>query len=200
MTDGNTAASKTLSDVRPEMVRIMKHLEDNHTDREFLLKGTRDAVRLCSRAIISTHNGDVANGTTKLKEARRMLKEYKPRAAGELKMHITIVEQEITEASCLIAVTQGKKIPTARSLGVSDAPYLLGLLDAIGELKRMTLDMIRGDRRDEALRIFDITVEMYDELAGFAVFGNSVREIRKKIDSARITIDGMREAVSACKV
>ena len=121
-----------------------------------------------------------------------------PGVAGIAK-ELVVPEQEITEAACLIAVVRRKRIPTPRMLGVADIPYVLGLLDAIGEMKRLTLDMMRSGRTGEAERIFEITVEMYDELAGFAVYGNSVKDVRKKIDVARITIDGMRSVVAGVR-
>lgn len=186
----------TLKRAGPELARIMKRLEERHASREFLLKNSRETVALCSRSIISTHKGDIKQGVRQCEQARAMLKEQKRRATGDLRTYLAMPEQELTEAACLIAVVQNKSIPTSRLLGVSEAPYVLGLLDAIGEMKRMVLDMLRAGRIDEAVRVFGISVDLYDELSGFVVYNNSVRDIRKKIDAARITIDSVRDAVT----
>ena len=191
------ARNPTLKKMSSELGRIMKGLESNHADREFLLKNTREVVNLCGRAIISVHSGDVDHGVRQLEQARTQLKRYRKRAAGGLRVHLAVAEQELTEAACLICVVRGKSIPSAKALGVTDTAYVLGLLDLIGELKRITLEMLRAGRPDEARRIFEIAVGMYDELSGFAIYGNSVRDIRKKIDSARITIDGMRTVITS---
>lgn len=194
------AYGTALSSAGPELSRIMKRCEANHTNREFLLKNARGIIGLCSRSIVSVHRGDMEQGARQLDQARALFKRYKAKAGkGGLRQHLAVPEQEITEAACLIAVVRKKRIPTPRMLGVADVPYVLGLLDAIGEMKRLTLDMMRSGETSEAERIFEVTVEMYDELAGFAIYGNSVKDVRKKIDVARITIDGMRSVVAGAR-
>ncbi len=173
----------------------MNILEERHTNREFLLRNSRDIVRMCSVAIVSVHTGDIARGIEHLDNARLLLSQYRPKAEGGLRMYLSVPEQEITEAACLIAVVRKESIPSRESLLVAEEPYVLGLLDCVGELKRLTLDMIRAGNIAEANRIFDITVGLYDGLSGFALYGNTVKDIRKKIDAARIMIDGMRAVV-----
>lgn len=185
-----------LKQVKAELVHIMKIFEENHTNREFLLKNTRQTINLCSHSIISIHRGDMKQGIAQFKKARALLKKHKQKATPELKSYLAISEQEMTEAACVIAIVQKKSIPTSKSLGVSKVAYVLGLLDAIGELKRLTLNMMRIGENKEAVRIFDVAVAMYDELAGFAVYSNSVKDIRKKIDVARILIDGMSSTIT----
>lgn len=189
----NPALKKTSS----ELDRIMENLESNHANREFLLRNAREVTNLCGRAIISVHSGDVDHGMRQFEQARTLFRRYRKKATGGLRVHLAVAEQELTEAACLICVVRGRAMPSAKALGVTDTAYVLGLLDLIGELKRIALEMLRAGRPDEARRIFEIAVGMYDELSGFAVYGNSVRDIRKKIDSARITIDGMRTVITS---
>lgn len=188
--------TSTLKRIKPELASIMNEFEESHTAREFLLKNTRQTINLCSRAIISVHRGDVRQGIEQCREARALLKKHRQKATPKLREYIAMSEQEMTEASCLIAIVQKKSIPTSKSLGVSSESYVLGLLDAIGELKRLTLNMMRTKQNSEAVRIFDIAVEMYDELSGFAIYSNSIKDIRKKVDVARIMIDGMSSAIT----
>ena len=178
--------------VETELCRIMDLFEKNHTSREFLLQNTRKTVNMCSRSIVSVHKGDLEEGIRCFEAAHSLLKQHRLKATSDMRRYLYMSEQELTEAACLLAVYQKKRIPSPRSLSVSDEPYVLGLLDSIGELKRLTLDMLRAGNTDEANRIFDVTVKLYDELYGFAVYANSVKDLRKKIDAARIMIDGMR--------
>ena len=191
------AGGQTLKRARLDLARIMKLLEKRHADREFLLKNARETVGLCGRSIISMHRGDVKKGIIQFEQACALLKEHRRKARGELHSYLAVSEQELAEAACLIAVVQNRGIPTSKSLGVTEVPYVLGLLDAIGEMKRLTLDTLRAGRRSEAERVFGVAVNLYDELSGFAIYSNSVKDIRKKLDMARITIDGMRMAVTA---
>jgi len=43
-----------------------------------------------------------------------------------------------------LAVIENKEFPSLKSLKVSEESYILGLLDCIGELKRLVLDNIRN--------------------------------------------------------
>lgn len=188
--------SDALRRVRPELERIMIELDKSHSSREFLIKNMRDVLVLCSRSIVSVHNGNIDRATRQFEDALAMFKKHKQQSARDMHSYLGVAEQELVESACLLSIVKKKSMPTPRSLGVSGASYALGLLDLIGELKRLTLDMVRLKRYGEACEIFDITVGLYDELSAFAIFGNSVKDIRKKIDMARIMIDGMRGTIT----
>lgn len=185
----------TLRYVDLELCKIMTLFEKSHTSREFLLQNTRETIRLCSRSIVAVHKGDLEGGIRCFEDARSLLKTHRLKTTRDMRRYLYTSEQELAEAACLLAVVQKKSIPSSGSLSVSEEPYVLGLLDSIGELKRLTLDMLRAGNVDEANRIFDVTVGLYDGLYGFAIYANSIKDLRKKIDTARIMIDGMRIAI-----
>ena len=60
------------------------------------------------------------------------------------------------EAAALIAIVEKKEIPTDKKKACNARLYVLGLLDCVGELKRMVFDKIRIGEIDEATRIFDV--------------------------------------------
>ncbi|MDX1595738.1 MAG: RNA-binding protein, partial [Nitrosopumilaceae archaeon] len=72
----------------------------------------------------------------------------------------------------------------------------LGLLDCIGELKRMLLDKIRNNDVKEAARIFDVMEELYDNLYEFSMYDKVVKESRRKIDVARKLVDDVRSVIT----
>ena len=55
-------------------------------------------------------------------------------------------EKEFAEASTLVAMVSGKKLPGPQQLNVNPASYLNGLGEAVGELRRYLLDGIRQRR------------------------------------------------------
>ena len=61
----------------------------------------------------------------------------------------------------LIAIVEKKEIPSDKKLGVMPESYVLGLLDCVGELKRMVFDKIRIGEIEEATRIFDVMENLY---------------------------------------
>jgi translin len=74
--------------------------------------------------------------------------------------------------------------------------YVLGLLDCIGELKRMILDKIRIGDVDNATRVFEVMENLYLYLYPFSMYDKVVKEVRRKIDVDRILIDDVRGAIT----
>ena len=186
----------TLKNVKPSLNKISKTLGDIQDSREFLLKNTREIIVLCSRSIIAVHKNDTKTGKNNLKKAESLLKKYKKKATGDLRRYIITPEQEFVEAACLIAVVEKKEIPSDKKLGVFPESYVLGLLDCIGELKRMVFDKIRIGDIEEATRVFEIMENLYLQLYTFSMYDKVVKEARRKIDVNRILVDDVRSAIT----
>ena len=186
----------SLKNIKPSLNKIAKSLSDIQDDREFLLKNTREVIILCSRAIISVHKGDIKSAKNNLKQAELLLKKYQKKATEDLRKYIITPEQEFVEAACLVAIFEKKEIPSDKKLGVMPESYVLGLLDCIGEMKRMIFDKIRIDKIDEAIRIFEIMENLYLELYPFSMYDKVVKEARRKIDVNRILVEDARGAIT----
>lgn len=186
----------TLKNVKPSLNKISKTLGDVQDSREFLLKNTREIIVLCSRSIIAVHKKDTKVGKNDLKKAETLLKKYKKKATGDLRRYIITPEQEFVEAACLIAVVEKKEIPSDKKLGVMPESYVLGLLDCIGELKRMVFDKIRIGEIEEATRVFEIMENLYLQLYTFSMYDKVVKEARRKIDVNRILVEDVRSAIT----
>lgn len=186
----------TLKNVKPSLNKIAKSLEDIQEAREFLLKNTREIIILCSRSIIAVHKGDLKTGKNNLKRADELLKKYKKKATGGLRRYLITPEQEFVEAVCLIAIVEKKEIPSDKKLSVMPESYVLGLLDCVGELKRLVFDKIRIGKIDEATRIFEVMENLYLHLYTFSLYDKVVKEARRKIDVNRILVDDVRSAIT----
>ncbi|MGD8708624.1 MAG: RNA-binding protein [Nitrosopumilaceae archaeon] len=186
----------TLKNVKSSLDKISKSLANVQDNREFLLRNTREIVILCSKSIISVHKGDLKTAKKNLKQADSLLKKYKKRAEFDLRRYLVTPEQEYVEAACLIAVVERKEIPSDVKLKVMSESYVLGLLDCVGELKRMVFDKIRVGDVKEALRIFEIMENLYLHLYPFSMYDKVVKEARRKIDVDRILVDDTRGAIT----
>ncbi|MEE9585892.1 MAG: RNA-binding protein, partial [Nitrososphaerales archaeon] len=93
-------------------------------------------------------------------------------------------------------VAEGKTIPSQTDLKVSSEAYLLGLLDSIGELKRMVYDSIRKGEVNRASDLFNLMEELYIQLSPYAIYDNVVQGVRRKLDVSRRLIDDTRAAVT----
>jgi len=186
----------TIKNVKSSLPLISKNQEKTNSKREFLIKNNRETVILCSQAIISIHKNDLNAAKKKIAKAKSELTKLKQKSAGDLVRYIITPEQEFVEAVSLLAVIEGKDIPSVKSLKVSDESYILGLLDCIGEIKRQVIDKIRvGDSR-RATQLFDIMENLYLLLYPFASYDKIVKEARRKLDVNRMLVEETRSVLT----
>ena len=186
----------TLKNVKISLNKIAKSLEGLQDDREFLLKNSREIIVLCSRSIIATHKGDLKIGKKNAQQAEVLLKKYRKKLNVNLKRYLVTPEQEFVEAIALIAIAEKKEIPSSQKLAVMSESYVLGLLDCIGELKRMVFDKLRNNEIKESVRIFNIMENLYLQLYTFSMYDKVVKEARRKIDVNRILVEDVRSAIT----
>ena len=189
-------ADMSIKNVKKSLNEITKSLSASQESREFLIRNSRQVIITCSHAIIAVHKGDLEAAKKKAYEAKKLLSRLKKKAVGDLNRYLITPEQELVEAFSLIAIYEKKDIPSVKMIGVSNESYILGLLDCIGELKRLIYDKIRvGDSKD-ASRVFDIMQNLYKYLYPFAAYDKIVKEARRKLDVNRILVEDARSALT----
>ena len=186
----------TIKNVKSSLPLISKNLEKTNAKRELLIKNNRETVILCSQAIISIHKNDLKTAKKKIAKAKSELTKLKQKTSGNLVRYIITPEQEFVEAVSLLAVIEGKEIPSVKSLNVSDESYILGLLDCIGELKRQVIDKIRVGDSKRATQLFDVMENLYLLLYPFASYDKIVKETRRKLDVNRMLVEETRSVLT----
>lgn len=182
--------------IRGSLEAIDAELKDVQERREQLIKGTRDAVMLCSKSIIALHKGDMEAAKKDMEGAKAMLAEFRASAQEDLKKYVSVAEQELVEAYALKSVMEGSAIPSMDELQVSGPAYLTGLLDCVGEIKRLVYDSMRSGKGQSAESLFAVMEEIYGAVYPFAVYDNVVAGLRKKLDVARMLIEDIRAVVT----
>jgi translin len=148
---------------------ILRYLEEKTQVRDETLRRSRELVRHCSRAIRAIH-----------RQERELAEEYL-NAARTLASELTDVKgqypdlyfagysrdalKEFAEASIVVAILENDPLPTPEELGIEYAPFLGGLGEAAGEMRRRVLDILRHDDVSEAERL----LAAMDEIYGFLV-------------------------------
>jgi translin len=185
------------SSIQGSLEAIDKDLKDVQERREKLIKGTRDAVTLCSKSIIAMHHGQLGEAAEMMGQAKAMLVEFRVRAGDDLYRYIAVAEQELVEAYVLRAVMEGSsQLPSMADLEVSGPSYLTGLLDCVGEIKRLVYDRMRSGNEKDAESLFAVMEDIYGAVYPFAVYDNIVAGLRKKLDVARMLIEDIRAVVT----
>jgi translin len=169
--------------------------------RERALTAARRGVRSCANAIRALHRGDRDLARTLMDEARSSI------AAGldavrdhpEIRFagYLQDAQKEYAEARITEAlVTGADTIPGADELAVEDAPYLNGMAEAIGEGRRLALDLLRHAHVDRAEGVLGSMEELYAMLVSIdypdAITGN----LRRTTDIARSLIEKTRGDVT----
>ena len=101
-------------------------------------------------------------------------------------------QKEYAEALATRALVAGDPLPSPEDVGVGDAPYLNGLAETVGELRRHLLDVLRAGDVPRASALFAAMEEIHALLADLdypdAITGN----LRRSTDVARSIIERTR--------
>lgn len=127
--------------------QAIDYLSLKHAARELALPKSRTAIRFCANSIRAAHRQDVQAAEELLAKAAGLITEM----AGGLRDHPDIfyagfvqdAQKEYAEAAAFVALVQGHLLPLPADLSIDWAPYLNGLGEAIGELRRYLLDQLR---------------------------------------------------------
>ena len=188
-----TGNMKELQDSIDTITTDLKAVEER---REKLIKGTRDVIMLCSKSIVALHNEKYADASQRAGKAKELLNELRQTAQTDLYRYIIVAETELVEASALQAIISGSSIPSIQTLNVHGNSYILGLLDCVGELKRLVYDRMRNGKSDDAENLFVLMEQIYIMLFPFAAYDNIVQGVRRKLDVARMLIEDTRAAIT----
>jgi len=185
-----------LTNVQTDMEKITKKFKDVEERRNAIIKGTRDATILCSKAIVSLHSHKKKESMEYIEKAKNLLQQFRELGKDDLQKYLYIAEQEFVEAFCLFSIAENSVIPGMKSLEVSDISYVMGLLDCIGEIKRMIIDKIRAEGTSNVNALFELMDKIYGTIYPLAVYDNLMPGLRKKLDVSRILIENVRAIIT----
>jgi translin len=185
-----------LTNVQTDVEKINKKFKDIEERRNAIIKGTRDATILCSKAIVAMHTHKKNESIENIERAKKLLQQFKKIGKDDLQKYLYIAEQEFVEAYCLFSIIENSVIPGMKSLEVSDVSYVMGLLDCIGEIKRMIIDKIRIEGTTNVNTLFELMDKIYGIIYPLAVYDNLMPGLRKKLDVSRLLIESVRAIIT----
>jgi len=185
-----------LEHVQTDIEEINKKFKDIEERRNTIIKGTRDATILCSKAIVSMHAHKKNESLEYIEKAKKLLQQFRELGKDDLQKYLYVAEQEYVEACCLFSIAEDNGIPSMKSLEVYDISYVMGLLDCIGEIKRMIIDKIRTEGISNVNTLFELMDRIYGTIYPLAVYDNLMPGLRKKLDVSRILIENVRAIVT----
>jgi translin len=154
--------SKPVEDLEAIAAELRPYFAAEDEAREKALRSCRQVIRHSADAIRAVHRQEQDKAKGLLNSAYELLRELNHDLAehGRL-LHSGFVhdaQKEFVEGYITLALIAGEDLPRPEELGVSNAAYLDGLGESVGELRRYILDSLRrGDlsRCEELLTIMD---------------------------------------------
>lgn len=186
----------TITNLQASLDELHEQLKSIEERREKLIIGTRKVVILCGKSIVDLHRNEIKEGEKKIEEARLLLNEFRPYAKTDLQRYMVDAEQEFVEASMLKSICEGSPLPLREDLNVSGPSYITGILDTIGEIKRLVYDRMRTSQTTDVIRLFGLMQELYNAVYVLGVYDNLIPGLRRKLDISKMITEDVRAAVT----
>ena len=143
--------------------QLRDELDSKTSARELGLAASRRGIRACGNAIRALHRYEGENASALLKEARAELDAARDSLSGHTDMlyagFVHDAEKEYAEACITQGLVTSGELPAPEEVGVTSQAYLKGMAEAIGELRRHILDLMR---RGELKRCEELLASMDD--------------------------------------
>ncbi|AHC51837.1 haloacid dehalogenase [Sulfolobus acidocaldarius SUSAZ] len=171
---------------------VVPKLQDRFDAREKAFSISREIIRYAGEAISLSHRFRKDEALNKYKLAlekldnlKKLIEKYPELLYGE----IATAFQEVAEATIVISIYFNQNLLIATDLGIPDAFYILGIADAIGELRRKTLEHLRKKELEEAEKTYQMMEELYELLWELEYPKALVPNLRQKIDAMRRVLE-----------
>lgn len=185
---------------KTELAKLQQKLTEYDRTRERLLELTRKTTRLAGWAIIQTHREQTSKAKATLRDAEENIAQMRDLLDqnSEFKRvgYVIVAFQEFAEAKLLYNFVNRRKLLSQREVGVGWMPYLLGLLDFVGELRRMTMDQLKAGKLKDAQGTFESMEAIFEDLL-MLDRTSIVPTFRRKMDVAKKLIEATRTDVIA---
>jgi translin len=168
--------------------------------REQALSASRSAIRFSANAIRAIHRSEVDESERLMGEARAALDRGLERVAEHPDVryagYLQDAQKEYAEARITAALVAGREVPSVDEVGVESAPYLNGMAEAIGEVRRHILDLLRKGQTGRSEELLTSMEDMYSVLVSIDYPDAITMHLRRSTDVARGIMEKTRGDLS----
>jgi translin len=176
--------------------RIQAELEAKNAAREQALARSRELIRHCANAIRAVHRAEYDEAEQLLSAARDAARLM----ASDLVRHPDLFHtgytqdalKEFVEASITYALITDRPLPSPQELEVPAAAYLNGLGEAMGELRRYALDIMRHGTVERCERMLKAMEDVYSSLVTVDYPDSLTGGLRRTTDMVRGVLERTR--------
>lgn len=176
--------------------RIHQALEARTQARDHALAQARQLTRHAAHAIRAIHRDEQATAHEHLSQARELVYDLQRGLSTYPELYYAGYTQdaikEFAEASIACAIIEGQPLPSPDELKVESATYLNGLAEAMGELRRKCLDILRVGYSGEAERLLNAMDDIYTTLVTMDYPDAVTNGLRRQTDVFRGVLERTR--------
>jgi translin len=175
--------------------RIRESFTAKDAAREKVLPICREVIRFSSLSIRALHRQEMDKARELLNSARKLLDAAEEALADGIEIRTGFLidaQKEYAEGSVTLALVKGDQLPTPEELRIDEVAFLLGVAEAVGELRRYLLDKMRtGDlsRGEEFLSDMD---DIYNVLVTLDFPDAITHGLRRTTDNMRVVLEKTR--------
>ena len=185
-----------MSDLAAIEAWIRTELDYKNAARERALAASRELTRLCANAIRAVHRSDTAQADALMQQARERNAEIVdllgPHADLYYAGYVQDAQKELVEAECTRRLVFGEALPDPTATGVAAAPFVNGLAEAVGELRRFLLDQLRQNDLTRAEALLESMDEIYSLLVTIDYPDALTGGLRRTTDATRAILERTR--------
>ncbi len=175
---------------------LKERLANLDATREALVESGREISRLSKRLVSRVLRRDPAGAEEAARELSRAFESLVERVSPYPELYYSglfySVAAEYVEAQQLFYAVFRGRLGDPEELRVHPAPYVLGTAELIGELKRLSLELLRSGEYSESFRYFELAEEVYERLSELDFAEPVVPGLRRRLDVYRKVIDDWR--------
>jgi len=176
--------------------RIHAYFEVKNAARDQALVRARELTRYCAHTIRAVHRAEYDKAAELLSTARQAAQ----RMVRDLADHPDLYHagytqdalKEFAEANITCALIMNKPLPTPDELEILPAAYLKGLAEAMGEMRRYVLDIMRHGEIEHCERVLQIMEDVYSVLVTIDYPDALTAGLRRTTDMVRGVLERTR--------
>lgn len=179
------------------VAKIEAELDEKDQVREVALKASRAIVRLSGSMLRGLHRGEKADVDLPVlkDEVTRLQSLLADHPELEQAGYVESAFQEYAEVGLIMSLLETGDVPSPEELGIGSVPYLLGLGDSVGELRRFCLEELKSGRVKNANMYLDMMEDILTSLLRFD-YPDAIVPLRHKQDVARSLLEKTRGEVA----
>lgn len=186
----------TRPNLDPLAEAVRREFDDKYAAREVGYGNSRRVIRLSANAIRALHRDEQEAAAALMDEAGALLREADAATTAHPDVRyagfIGDASKEYAEARLTAAVFGGEPLPLPADIGVDAAPYLNGLGETVGEMRRRMLDRMRAGDLAEGERLLEGMDAICELLADLDYPDAMTGGLRRTTDVARALIERSR--------